>query len=131
MGKCQICGKGTRFNYPLCKDCNDLKEQGKIVQCPDCGKWNDKGVVCDCKNVKEESKMENFENIIIDKGFKCLTCGYETDGKLFCKKCYAKYHNKEIIIKIKNCKEIVPLDDSQLPLVLPNVDDYGRSKDGS
>ena len=26
--------------------------------------------------------------------------------------------------------EIVPLDDSQLPLVLPNVDDYGRSKDG-
>ena len=26
--------------------------------------------------------------------------------------------------------EIIPLDDSQLPLVLPNVDDYGRSKDG-
>ena len=26
--------------------------------------------------------------------------------------------------------EIVPIDDSQLPLVLPNVDDYGRSKDG-
>ena len=26
--------------------------------------------------------------------------------------------------------EIVPLSDDQLPLVLPNVDDYGRSKDG-
>ena len=26
--------------------------------------------------------------------------------------------------------EIVPLNDDQLPLVLPNVDDYGRSKDG-
>ena len=26
--------------------------------------------------------------------------------------------------------EIVPLSDEQLPLVLPNVDDYGRSKDG-
>ena len=27
--------------------------------------------------------------------------------------------------------EIVPLSDEELPLVLPFVDDYGRSKDGS
>lgn len=115
--KCPICGEPTYINFghprkdKLCGKHGMQANKGEIVQCADCGKWNEKDVVCECKKVKEENKPENFKNIIIDKGFKCLTCGYETDGKLFCKKCYAKYHNKEIIIKIKNCKEIVPLDD--------------------
>ena len=49
MGKCQICGKGTKFNFPLCKDyltqrailahciilpclyCEDQKELGRFT----------------------------------------------------------------------------------------------------
>jgi hypothetical protein len=36
---CQICGKKAGY-YPLCKECNQLKEEGKISKCIDCGKWN-------------------------------------------------------------------------------------------
>lgn len=61
--------------------------------------------------VQENTAEENNNTIIIDKSIRCITCGYETDGKLFCKRCYAKYSNKEILIKIKNCREIMPLDD--------------------
>lgn len=112
--KCPICGEPTNVYMGnarkdrLCRTHSKMLKEGLIYQCPDCGKWNDKDVTCECKQTKRERKQEN---IIIDKGFKCITCGYETDGKLFCKKCYAKYCNKEILIKIKNCKEIVPLDD--------------------
>lgn len=60
---------------------------------------------------EEQENTQSIQSIIIEQGIKCITCGYETDGKLFCKKCYKKYSNKEIIIKIKNCKEIFPLDD--------------------
>lgn len=111
--KCPICGEPTNVYMGkarkdgLCRKHGLQANKGEIEQCPDCGKWNQAFSHCDCKKVKQE----NSDNIIIDKGFKCLTCGYETDGKLFCKKCYAKYCNKEILIKIKNCKEIVPLDD--------------------
>lgn len=115
--KCPICKKPTFLVYGksprkdgLCGEHSKMLFNKEIEQCPDCRTWNKTGEVCECKKQKEE-KIINTENIIIDKGFKCLTCGYETDGKLFCKKCYAKYYNKEILIKIKNCKEIVPLDD--------------------
>ena len=80
MGKCQICGKTTKFNFPLCKDCNDLKEQGEIVQCADCGKWNEKDVVCECKKVKEENKPENE--------LTCIICGEPSNGKHFCMNCW-------------------------------------------
>ena len=99
MGKCQICGKGTKFNFPLCKDCNELKEQGKIIQCTDCGKWNEKDVVCDCKKVKEESKIEN-KNFTNQKENKCLTCDNDSGKYLFCKTCFAKYHGKTLLLKI-------------------------------
>lgn len=113
--KCPICGKPTfiYFGSPrkdrLCKEHGTMANKGEIEQCPDCGKWNKTGETCKCKET--QNNEQKSEKIIIDKGFRCITCGYETDGKLFCKKCYAKYCNKEILIKIKNCKEIMPLDD--------------------
>ena len=114
--KCPICGKptssyfGTYREDGLCREHKDMLKQGLIEQCPDCGKWNETGAVCECKNPKK-APSDKIEVITLDKPNKCITCGYETDGKLFCRKCYAKYCNKEILIKIKNCKEIVPLDD--------------------
>ena len=101
MGKCQICGKTTKFNFPLCKDCNELKEQGKIIQCADCGKWNVKDVVCECKKAKEVKSESELT---------CIICGEPSNGKHFCLKCWGKYKDKAIDIRITNCKETKVLD---------------------
>ncbi len=37
---CQICGAKSGF-FPLCKDCNELKERGKVTKCEDCGIWKE------------------------------------------------------------------------------------------
>ncbi len=118
---CPICGKNTYLVYGkhprkdgLCKEHTEQLFNKEIEQCLDCGKWHKVKDVCECKKPKNEiaeTKKQPTQNIIIDKVIRCITCGYETDGKLFCKKCYSKYCEKEILIKIKNCKEIVPLDD--------------------
>ena len=102
MGKCQVCGKTTKLNFPLCKEHYDLKEQGKIIQCPDCGKWNEKDVVCECKKIKEESKIENE--------LTCIICGEPSNGKHFCIKCWNTYKDKSVDLRITNCKEIEILD---------------------
>lgn len=101
MGKCQICGKITKFNFPLCKDCNDLKEQGQIVQCDDCGKWNAKDVVCECKK-KEERKPESE--------LTCIICGKPSNGQHFCFNCWKQFNNKVVYIQVKKCKEFTKLD---------------------
>ncbi|MBR2614975.1 MAG: hypothetical protein IKC71_05225 [Clostridia bacterium] len=102
MGKCQVCGKPTKLNFPLCKEHYELKEQGKIVQCADCGKWNEKDVVCDCKKVKEESKPENE--------LTCIICGKPSNGQHFCFDCWKQFNNKVVYIQVKKCKEFTKLD---------------------
>jgi len=62
---CQICGKKAGY-YPLCKSCNELKEQGKISKCVDCGRWNEEiGDRCkDCYfkyKDKVEKKSPNYK----------------------------------------------------------------------
>ncbi len=120
---CPICGEPTYLvmgknprKDRLCGKHSTMLYHKKIEQCEYCGTWNNAGEICKCKIpdkkvVIEPQEDSSLNSIIIDKGIRCITCGYETDGKLFCKRCYAKYCNKEILIKIKNCREIVPLDD--------------------
>lgn len=123
--KCPICGEPTYLVYGkhprkdgLCKKHSQMLFNGELAECEKCKTFYE--IIHGCKKCKqkeqeqidqEKKQASEIQTIIIDKGFKCLTCGYETDGKLFCKKCYSKYYNKEILIKVKNCKEIVPLDD--------------------
>ena len=118
--KCPICNNPTFLvygKYPrkdgLCKDCSQKLFDKEIEQCSNCSSWIKVGETCSCKKkeITETIAEEPINSILIERGIRCITCGYETDGKLFCKKCYGKYCNKEILIKIKNCKEIVPLDD--------------------
>ena len=56
---CQICGKKSGY-YPLCVDCNKLKEQGKVTKCLECGIWkkDNKPLCFDCwlKNKKNSEK---------------------------------------------------------------------------
>ena len=106
MGKCQICGKSTKFNFPLCKDCNELKEQGKITQCKDCGEWYDPNQPCKCKKKDKEEVKENK----IDNELTCIICGEPSNGKHFCLKCWNKYKDKSIDVRITNCKEVEIID---------------------
>jgi RecJ-like exonuclease len=54
---CQICGNKSGF-YPLCSDCNELKVQGKVTKCQECGIWKkgDKPLCLDCYSKSQKNK---------------------------------------------------------------------------
>jgi len=71
---CQICGEKSGY-YPLCVECNRLKEQGKVTKCQECGIWKEdnKPLCYECwltnkKNSEKKSasykasEVENEEN---------------------------------------------------------------------
>lgn len=109
--RCPICGEPTNVYMGkarkdgLCRKHGMQANKGEIVQCADCGKWNEKEVICDCKKVKEEIKELKPDNELT-----CIICGEPSNGKHFCIKCWAKYKDKSIDIRISNCKEIEILD---------------------
>lgn len=68
---CQICGAKSGF-YPLCKDCNKLKDSGKIAKCEECGIWKkgDKPLCYECwlkNNKKSEKKSSSYKPSEIEK----------------------------------------------------------------
>src|SRR5690554_4775691 len=70
---CQICGKPSGM-YPICLECNKLKEEGKVTKCDICGKWY----------IVEEGCCENKQ----EKTNKCLACGKEANNGPLCLSCY-------------------------------------------
>ena len=110
---CQICGKPSGM-YPLCPACFKLRDAGKAVKCEECGTWHLTNKPCSCKPVTTEKAPLSDEQhgekepIIINKENKlrCIACGYETDGLLFCVKCYHKYKDKKLYFSVKHCSEI-------------------------
>lgn len=68
---CDVCGKPSGF-YPICIDCNKLKEEDMVKKCMQCGKWYhvDKGC---CKEATEKP---------------CLVCGRESKYGPLCIECY-------------------------------------------
>ncbi len=81
MANCKICGEYSGY-FPLCKKCNALKEQGKIVKCNDCGEWHyiDKRCVCQKSTVAvERAKQTNS---------KCIVCGKDAPNGSLCRECY-------------------------------------------
>lgn len=112
---CQVCGKPSGF-FPLCKECNSLKDKGKVTKCEDCGKWYIKNEGCKCHASKKENKLptpcisQTASNLEENA---CILCKNPTNnGFLFCKDCYYKYKNKTLLLKITNCTEIEMLDES-------------------
>ena len=99
--KCPICGEPTYLVYgnprkdKLCKSCGLKANKGEIIQCPDCGKWNEKDVVCECKNTNNRQT--------------CIICGKPSNGKDFCSDCWKgiKIFYKDIthLATIKQAKE--------------------------
>ena len=118
--KCPICGEPTSIYMgkarkdKLCRKHGTQAKNGEIEQCPDCGKWNETDVVCDCKKMKESKR--------VPEELTCIICGESSNGKHFCYNCWNKYKDKSIDIRITNCNS------TQL------LDEYGnktkRAKDG-
>lgn len=134
---CPICGEPTNvyFGNPrndrLCRKHGSLANKGEIVQCEDCGTWNNAREACHCKKpvpkkiVKEPpkettiSEPEETDNeikkvIVINEENKsrCITCGKKTNGLLFCSSCYHKYNKKELLFKITECSSVELLDEN-------------------
>lgn len=110
--RCPICGeptnvyKGNARKDGLCRKHGMQANKGEIVQCADCGKWNDKDVICDCKKVKEESKEVKQDNELT-----CIICGEPSNGKHFCIDCWHQYKDRSIDIRLKHLKFDSILDD--------------------
>ena len=111
---CPICGAPTRVYMGnarkdrLCAKHADELKKGNII-------INEEGLVVDVKSNKvlnkdyeEFKKEEQDSNGIV----RCIICGRETKpGFFFCTLCYTKYKNKELLVKITNCKDVDVLDD--------------------
>lgn len=78
---CAICGKASGM-YPLCKDCFKLRDDGKIVQCPDCKTWHYTNQPCNC----EDEEIDIERQPLPDK--KCIICGENAPQGPFCRDCY-------------------------------------------
>ena len=135
--KCPICGKptviymGNARKDRLCKGHAQQAKAGEIIQCAKCKKWHNKDIKCDCEETKEQNINRNTQEIFNilkieeqkeesssqkdtykNEEIKCLICGEPSNGMHFCKKCYYKYRNKVLILKINKCIESEILDDS-------------------
>ena len=107
MGKtCVICGKPSGM-YPLCREHLQMKAEGKVVKCEDCGAWHYVNEVCECQRQETEDVILNTSS-----DTECIICRKPSNGYWFCKDCYRLYKNKEIHLRIKNCSEVDLLDDS-------------------
>ena len=87
MGNCVICGKPSGY-FPLCKEHNTEKEDGKIIKCEECKTWHYIDQPCKCepkpvpKSLKKDDQNPNISTSI------CVVCGEPSNGKPQCKSCY-------------------------------------------
>ncbi|MFW9807602.1 MAG: NUDIX hydrolase N-terminal domain-containing protein, partial [Candidatus Thorarchaeota archaeon] len=69
---CQICGKKSGY-YPLCAEHFQMRDQGLVVKCKDCGKWHLKAEGCSrCKHEERDSDDIMFERELLEKWGKKL-----------------------------------------------------------
>lgn len=63
--QCQVCGAASG-KYPLCRECNKKKEEGKIFKCPKCGRWHYTEEPCP-ENSEQKEASENSEGKVPEK----------------------------------------------------------------
>lgn len=109
---CPICGKPTSVWYgnarkdKLCREHAQQLKEGVIEQCPDCGQWHETSKPCKCKStVSKHSENTNTSELT------CIICGEPSNGKHFCRSCYAKYKDRSVDIRITHCTETEILDE--------------------
>ena len=108
---CPICGAPTRIYMGnarkdrLCAKHADMLKTGDLILDKD-GKFVAKSTP------KNEPPKEPSAKGIDD--LTCITCGEPSNGKHFCLKCYHRYKDKDVLLKIHKCEFPVgePLDES-------------------
>ena len=85
---CQICGAKSGY-YPLCKNCFNLRDEGKITKCEDCGIWkkNAKPLCHECWLKSSKSKQKVSDDYKISD--------IEAEEKNFRDKFPAKYRTED------------------------------------
>ncbi len=109
---CAVCGKPSGM-YFFCASCNQLKAEGKIKKCEECGIWHKFEDPCKCNKTSltlSEPVPDTKEEA--SEGIRCLICDEDSNGQHFCKKCYYKYRNKSLLVQITKCKEFKLRDES-------------------
>lgn len=118
---CVICGTSTK-GYAFCRKCfrehteeemlDILNGQNVPIATPTDKSVSTKSVVVEttADDIFDEQK-NNVVVIDLNSKSKCITCGKQTDGLLFCSSCYHKYKSKELYFKITNCTNVELLDD--------------------
>lgn len=120
---CQFCGNYCG-KYILCRACNELKSNGEITKCDDCGAWHVTHDKCKCQKssgifsfIKEKifnrfdddyyDEEDDEEDENDDRGEStCLICKKPSNGYLFCYEHYRKYKKKTVLFSVKNAKDI-------------------------
>lgn len=72
---CDVCGAPSGF-FPLCKECNELKEQGIVYKDELKGRW----IMNKENDVREEQKRQ--------KDGKCVVCGEDAPNGSLCRDCW-------------------------------------------
>ncbi|MDD4815525.1 MAG: hypothetical protein PHQ62_00075 [Clostridia bacterium] len=117
---CPICGEttssfmGNARKDRLCRKHADLLKLGKIYLDKN-NLFRDSSTDKILNNETENTpnKIEENQIVTINKNnkSKCIICGRETEGLLFCPACFYKYKNKELLFKITNCSNVELLDE--------------------
>lgn len=119
FNKCIACGTDTN-GYAFCKKCFKKYTEKEMLEMLNNTKVANTGKKEDTNSKLKEIILENNVNnnkpnnvIVIDYNnkAKCITCGKQTDGLLFCSSCYHRYKNKELLFKVKNCTNVELLDE--------------------
>lgn len=100
QAKCPICGKPTRVWYGnarkdgLCAEHADMLKAGEIEQCEKCGKYHKTGERCAFCTPSEKVRYTQLPT----EGFsQCVACGAKTSGYAFCRECFHKYSDEEML----------------------------------
>ena len=104
---CVICGKPSGI-YPLCREHLQMKADGKVVKCEECGTWHLVNSPCNCLSTQKVADVKLDD---ATPALKCIICGQDSNGYHFCRSCYAKYKDRAVDIRITHCSETEILDE--------------------
>ena len=107
FSSCIICNEETD-GYAFCKKCYKKHALEELLELLN-GTAN--LTITESKQ-QEFDKNEAAGTIIINENnkTKCITCGRDTGGLLFCSSCFYKYKDKELLLRITNCSNVELLD---------------------
>lgn len=111
---CILCGYPSS-GYAFCRKCFRAHTEDELLKLFSDYKKRSNNAGNKTESKPEENDINADEQngiVVIDPNnkSKCLVCGKQTDGLLFCQSCYRKYNNKELLFKITKCSNVELLD---------------------